>query len=315
MCCMTKSILRWGLVGGLVVGGLSLASPSFRHHVGAGVAQIQSTASAVMEDAIDDPVMLRRQLSQLVNEYPERIAEVQGEIAQLDAQLGELARDMEVAGRVVAMTGDDLQELKVLVARAEAKQNSNVRQVSIRFDGVRFDLNEAYAEAHRINNVRQNYQDRYAHDQHQTGFLKEQKARLNDILVNLEDEFDTAQTHLWNLEREIESIERNEKLIELTQDHQATLAEYDKLGKVTSLKQVQARLKQLRAEQEARLQQLNKTNLNDDYETRAAYDLDVQDMDFEDPFADLDNDITETEADEDAEDLDIVAFADPIVIE
>ena len=58
---------------------------------------------------------------------------MQGEIAQVDHQLASFEHDIDVSKRVVAMTTDDLSQLKTLVARAETSAKETSRPVAIRF--------------------------------------------------------------------------------------------------------------------------------------------------------------------------------------
>ena len=55
---------------------------------------------------------------------------------------------------------------------------------------------------------------------------------------------------------------------------QATLASYEKFGKIGSLKQLEAKLAELRAKQEAQHGYLAKQGVNTDYENRAQFEMD-----------------------------------------
>jgi len=293
MCCILKSTLRLGLIAGIAIGGLSLASPQFRNQIGAGMAQVQATANGVMADVCEDPVMLRRQLAQLAEQYPERIADVQRKLNEVERHLGEIEHDQEVARRVVAMTTSDLQDLKVLVRNAEAERDAGAHNVSFLFDGVRFDLDEAYGEARRISTIRQTYGDRSAANEQQAAFLTEQRERLQEILSRLRTEHETFQSQLWTLDREIAAIKRNEEIIELTEDQAATLESYDKLGRVKSLKQLQAKLDEIRSLQEAQLQTFAEKTRVLNYEDEAMLDMQTDSIDgtydVDDPFADIED--------------------------
>lgn len=285
MTCITRCILRWGLIGGLALGGVTLLVGPER--VAAGFGQLRTKAQAMVDGQISDPVALRNQLSKLSEEYPSRIAEVRGELAEVQHQIDQYDRDMEIAQRVVAMTTDDLRQLKTLVQRAEAEVKAKARPAAIRFDGVRYDIDQAFTEARRINNVRQTYRDRLAQDQQQLKFLQEQSSRLAAILEQLESEYSTFQAQLWQLDRQIDAIERNDRLIELTEKQQATLEQYERYGTVGNLKQLEGKLAQLRAIQEAQLQTLESRGVHRDYEGRARYDIETEDIDRMNPFEDI----------------------------
>jgi phage shock protein A len=296
MACITRCILRWGLISGLALGGATLLIGPDR--VGAGFHQLQSKARGAVDQLMDNPTAMRRQLEQLADEYPDRIAEVRGEIAEIDHQVSRLEHDVEISKRVVALTTNDLRELRTLVAQAEAKQTATARTVSFYHAGMRFNIDQAYSEAGRINNVRENYNDRLAQDTHQYQFLSEQKARLTEILDNLEGDFSKYQAQLWQLDRQIDAIERNERLIDLTIRQKATLASYDKFDKIANLHQLEAKLAELRTVQEAQLQALAKSGISDDYFKRAETELGMMSID-DNPFANIFDDVDEEEVEED----------------
>lgn len=318
--CITRSLLRWGLVGGLALGGMTLLVGPER--VSAGLSMIRSKAQSCVDSAVSDPVAMRRQLEGLAKQYPDRIAEVRGEVAEVEHQLAQFSRDTEIANRVVAMATQDLGELKTLVARAEESVKTTARPVAIRFSGQKLNVEEAYNEARRINNVRGTYQDRLAADQQQVTFLTQQKDRLNEILTKLDSEYSTFQAQLWQLDRQIDAIERNGRLIELTEQQQATLASYEKFGKIGSLNQLEGKLAELRAVQEAQLQSLSKRGVHMDYENKAEAQMSLQGVQ-DNPFSVLDEQpapsnepTSNTQADADkAAASKKLAFADPVVIE
>ena len=176
-----------------------------------------------------------------------------------------------------------------------AEQTKAVTPVAIRYEGTRFNLSQAYTEARRIQSVKNTYDDRRAQDRQQLKFLEQQQHQLINIMAQLETEYATFQTKLWQVDRQIDTIERNDRLIELTQQQQATLASYDRLGNVNNLKQIEGRLAELRAVQEATLRTLAKKDVNKDYETRAAMGLTIN-TDKGSPFESLDspNDVLES---------------------
>ncbi len=306
---ITRCIFRWGLIGTLALGGATLLIGPER--VAAGLAHVRATAQSVVDRATDNPAVLRRQLLALAEEYPHRIAAVRGEIAEVNHQIAQFDRDSEVAARVVAMTTEDLGELKTLITRA---QNVEGRPVFVRFEGVRFGMNQAYDEARRIQNVRTSYGDRLACNQQQLAVLDQQQARLVEILVKLEDEYGTFETQMWQLDRQIDAIERNARLIAMTEQLHATLEGYDHWGKLDNLKQLQAKMAELQAIQDAQLDTLAKAGLREDYAKRAQYELDSGKQSLQDPFDQLFQE-TDTDVEVEAASADSFAWLGPVVIE
>lgn len=277
----TKSILRWTLIGGLGVGVATIVVGPAR--VGAAFDQVRNSLIEVTDDFIEDPVALRRQLAELAEEYPTRIAEVQGELAAVARQISQLEHSSEVARRVVAMTGDDLLKLRELV------DGTSTRTVSLRTGGAAVTSERALAEAQRIRGVREAYRDRAASETQQLTMLQGQRDRLQEILDKLQGEHRRFEARVWQLDQQIDAIARNERLIELTKQQQEILAEYDRFGKVGNLDQLEGRLAQLRAEQEARLETLSKGRAGD-YEAAARDHLAEEQAGIWDPFDDLDLD-------------------------
>ena len=122
----------------------------------------------------------------------------------------------------------------------------------------------------------------------------------------------TYQSQLWQLDREIDAIERNDRLIELTERQQATLDSYERFGKVSSLKQLEGELAKIRTIQLAQLEVLEKANIGHDYEDQARHEIDTDNFTLSDPFADaFESDDAEVETNE----SDSVAWMGPQVIE
>ncbi len=276
----TRFIVRWGLIGGLAIGGITILVGPQR--VMACIDQLRQQANMVVEDLVDDPVALRRQLDDLAKQYPSRISEVRGEIVRLDHQLGQFQQDEQIALRVIELTTDDLAVLSELVDDAEAMSPLNSDSVYVRFEGVRYDLESAYAEGRRIRSVRANYEDRLASDRRQMGLLDEQRVRLVDILENIEQEHETYQTQLWQLDHEIDAIERNAQIIAMVEQQKETLSSFDKLGGASNLGQVRSRLSEIRTVQESTILALTDMTTGSDYETRARFD--TSDEYYENPF-------------------------------
>ncbi len=284
MFSMSRCVLRWGLIGAAGLGALAFVVGPER--VAAGFAQVRATAVEACEDFVDDPVALRRQLASLAEKYPSRIAEVRAEIGEVERQLSRLEQDAEVARRVVALTTDDLSEIRV--ALQEVAGPGATRLTSMRIGGRSMNPEQARTEARRIADVRTTYKDRLATDETQVAFLETQKSRLSEILDTLEAEQARYEAKLWQLDRQIDAIARNERLIEMTQEQQSILAEYDKFSDVGSLDQLESKLAELRTVQEAQLQTLSRRSETTDYERQARDAMVDDDLDLDDFWIELD---------------------------
>ena len=266
----TKSMLRWGLVSAAVLGGTTLLVGPDR--VAAGFDQVRTMVTHVFEDFVDDPVALRRQVQGLADQYPDRIAEVRSEIAQIDVQLGQLSHDNEVAERVISLTTADIDEIRVAVTEAQASSEAG-RKVAIRRGSFRVGIEQAKSEARRIAGIRATYEDRTVGNGQQIAVLSTQRGRLSEILLQLEAEYGEFEEKLWQLDRQIDAIERNDRLITMTEEQQEILRDYQKLGKVGNLRQLESKLEELRVTQEAQLQALEKHGVQGEYEREARQDM------------------------------------------
>jgi phage shock protein A len=284
MPCLSRGLLRWGIIGGIALGGLTILIGPDR--VGAAFDQLRSKARNAADNLIDDPIALRRQLQSLAEQYPTRIGQVRGELAEVERQMRQLEQDSDVAKRVVAMANEDLNKLRVALASGDS---ANGRLITLRESqftnpvGKKEPAELAKEEARRINNVRLSYQDRFASNKQQLEFLGQQKERLTTILQRLDTEYSDFETKMAVLDRQIDSIERNDRLIDMTKEQQTLLADYDKFGEVGNLGQLEAKLAELRTVQEAQLEALAKAGVPSDYEQRAKADIADERWNSEDP--------------------------------
>ena len=281
MGATTRFIMRWGLIGGLALGGVTLLVGPTR--VVACFDQLRQEAATIVDGIVDDPVVLRRQLDELAREYPKRIAEITGEVTKIKQQLEQFERDESIALNVVKLTSHDLESLRNLVDVAEKEEVLSGSHVSFWFEGVRFDLESAYTKARRIRTIRANYEERLAADRRQMELMHEQRDRLDSILGKIQHEHEQYRTQLWQLDREIDAIERNENIIAMVERQQQTLSSFDSFGSGNNLEQVKSRLAEIRTVQESTILALTNTGGGSDYETRARFAM--SESTYENPFA------------------------------
>ncbi|MCW5757044.1 MAG: hypothetical protein KIT54_07410 [Phycisphaeraceae bacterium] len=265
---LVKTIIRVGVIGALVGGGLiAVAGPE---RVGAALSQARNTVNDAIDRNIDDPVKMRTQLRQLEAQYPERIARVRQDLASLDTQSGEYERELAVAQRVVELAQADLDQMQGLFARAQdaRAQAGSGAIIRVSFNGSSLDLADAQARAAQIVRTRDAYAAEVQTIARDLDLLDKQRDRLTDLLAKLESERSQFQSELWRLNQQIDAIARNDRMIEMMEARQKTL---DELGpyKAHSIDQVRDRLAQVRAQQEQRLESLGSGQKELTYEERA----------------------------------------------
>ncbi|MCK4871639.1 MAG: hypothetical protein KAS72_02830 [Phycisphaerales bacterium] len=245
-----KGLVRYSVIGGLCLGGVTLLVGPQR--VAAVFDQARFTVIQMIDSNIDDPIILRRQLQSLQEKYPQRIEEVEADLAAVAKDIADLEYDTDVAVRTVALVDHDLARLTQLIQMAEAKQQSGTQLVSIRYNSKRLRMPEAYAKSAQVQGFRdfcaQRAEDNHTH----TGYLQQQEDRLEALLVQLRSEYTQFQSQLWQLDNQIAAIDRNERLIQKLEERErkyGTDANYQ----MVSLEQLHARLAELRDEQERQL--------------------------------------------------------------
>jgi len=264
--CLTRSLLRWSLIAGIGLGATTLVVGPQR--VGAAFAQLRTWSQNAVDGFVEDPVALRRQLEQLGAEYPGRIGQLRGELSQLDRQVHQLEQDCEVSRRVVAMTSADLDQVEAAIADAGAATVGGANSV-VRTRLSSTDASSLRSEAKRIMQIRASHQDRLGTGDRQLSMLRDQRGRLAAILQKLEREHADFQIKLAALDRQIDAVGRNQRLIEMAREQAKVLAEYERGTRVGNLNQLEGRLEQVRLEQEAQLEVLLRGDAGDPYESAA----------------------------------------------
>lgn len=280
-----KGVVRTAVITGLVGGAAVLVAGPER--VGAILTQTRNSVNGHIDKAIDDPVALRQQLRDLEGQYPKRIADVRGDLAELREQVAQLNRDRDVSARVVELAEADLSTLQPMIQKAEAMgaANSGVYTsssyappvVRIAFGHEQLDLKQAYGRAEQAQQVRAVYSARIGEIDKDLGYLSQQEARMADLVATLETEQAQFQSQLWQLDHQIDAIGRNDRMIEVMQKRQETIEEHSRY-RVASLDQLTSRFAEIRSKQEAKLQSLSKAHDRMNYEDRAKIELDARNI-------------------------------------
>lgn len=281
---LVKSLVRYSLIAGLVGGAAVVVAGPDR--VLALVTQTRDAINTQIDKAIDDPIAIRAQLRTLEAQYPARIAEVRGDLAELKQQVAQLQRDRDVNTRAAEIAAADLDSLQSMLAKAEAVQSGTNQVlpagftsevaapiVQIRFNGESLGVDEAYARVEHIQQNASTFGQRVGEIDRDLGYLAQQQERLGQLLTQLETERQSFQGQLWQLDRQCDAIARNDRMIDVMSKRQETIERHSRY-RADSLDQVHARLADIRARQEAELDSLAKARQTTSYEDRAKIELD-----------------------------------------
>lgn len=258
---VVMSTLLLGLAG---AGAYALMG---QHRTSAVVHEIQDNLLESIDAHLDNPSLMRSQLRELERQYPERISQVQADLAEIRHEIKKLEQDVAVSERVVVLADQDLERLTAQVASqlpADASP-TGVRLTSVRLDGESYTPDSAHSQLQRVRATRSAYAGRAADAHHDLGYLTKQADRLEELLAKLQGEQTEFRAQVVGLNRQIDAIGRNDRLIELLEKRNQTIEECSRYEAV-SLDQITARLDQIKGKQEASLDLLASEERATDYE-------------------------------------------------
>jgi DNA repair ATPase RecN len=274
MRCLFKGLFRTTLLGAAILaavaGGAAMVVGPAR--VEAAIDQATGRIEQFVDQKIDDPVALRRKLADLEKRYPERVAAVRRDLGELNQEIARLERERAVSERVVELVDADLAALGPAVQQASEAAGGRAALAAVTFDDEVLSLGRAKSKLMQIERTKIAHVARAADAQHNLKYLRQQEGRFNELLGQLETEHMQLSTQLVQLEREVESIARNERLIELLNKRQATLDNASRYEAV-SLGEITAELCRIKTEQEARLDRIAANRASTDYEDIATMQL------------------------------------------
>tara|TARA_R110002072_G_scaffold2496_4_gene20680 strand:+ start:395 stop:1363 length:969 start_codon:yes stop_codon:yes gene_type:complete len=273
-CCFGKTIVR-GVVITALAGGV-LVAVAGPHRVGAMVHQTRANFVSVIDENIEDPIMLRAQIKNLEAQYPQKIAEVRSDLTEVQTQIAQLDRELQVATKVVSLAAMDLETVSDQLTQARYTQESNpgaIVRVSLNNRAV--DLDDAYAKRNQIQNTRDMYAARATDLSTDLGYLNDQEQQLSDLLERLESERSEFQAKLFQLDAQIDTIARNERLIDMMEDRQDTIDAHSNF-QANSLDQLNGRLSSIRTEQRARLEAIAGRDSDKNYVDEAEFLIDQE---------------------------------------
>jgi len=267
MFSILKPFIRLSLIM-LVVAGIAamIAGPERVHAM---AHQVQAEISEAIDSKIDDPVALRTQLRKLEKEYPQRIAAVHTDLNELQLQIRELEREKAVAQRVVLLARQDADSLSSSIhTEPVGYTTASSRYASTAASS------RAKARVAQANQVAVTYSERVADADRDLGYLYQQAERMEEVLAQLETERAQFQAQLEQLERQVDAVARNERLISLMEKRNKTIESMSRY-EAGSLDQIQSRLAGIRNQQEAELQVLSSAQGQQSYEDRAKFELET----------------------------------------
>jgi len=243
-----------------------------RHRTGAVVNEIHENILESIDAHLDNPSLMRAQLHELEREYPQRISQVQSDLAEIRHEIKQLEQEVAVSDRVVSLADEDLQRLGTQVASVldtrPTEGTSGLQVLNARFDGSTYSPDPASTQIKRVQATRTAYASRAADARHDLGYLTKQSGRLEELLAKLQGEQAEFRAQVVSLNRQIDAISRNDRLLSLLEKRNKTIEECSNYETV-SLNQITDRLDQIKGRQEATLDLYASDEQATDYEDLA----------------------------------------------
>jgi len=270
MFSFVKGLFKTTFWGVAILAGIGIASTFIigPHGTQAVIMQAQESVQSKLDSLMDNPVALRAELERLEAEYPVRIRAVQKDLGELKVEAKRLQWERAVSDRVVAMAQDDLGGVGA-TAQATTSGNNLVRVAGFPVAAVR---TKSRAQVARIQDLIQMHSIRSEDAARDLGYMNREIGRFQTLLTELETERTQYHAQLEQLNRQVDSIRRNERLLNMLRQRQGLLEKAGRF-KAHSLDQISGRLSGIRSQQEAELELLSNTEIETDYEGRAQVEL------------------------------------------
>jgi hypothetical protein len=267
-----KNTVRLGLITALAGGAVVVVAGPQRCM--AVLMQAKQHVNHVIDENIDDPIALRSQLRNLEAKYPARINEVEKDLFNIQAERIGIEREFAIDQKAIEITQGKLGSLKGYLADGEAAQSPG-KLVRITFERDRMYMDEGYRLASHYDTLLTNFEASAQENDLYLDMLIDQENQLADLLGDLEAEQQEFQAQLAQLDRQVDAIARNERLITMLEERQASFNKYDNPYTAPNSDSVKTKIARLLAEQERRIAALQDKGQLEDIRVRAERELQI----------------------------------------
>jgi peptidoglycan hydrolase CwlO-like protein len=267
-----KNTFRLGLITALAGGAVVVVAGPQRCM--AVLMQAQQHVNHVIDANIDDPIALRSQLRNLEAKYPARITEVEQDLFKIQAERSNIEREFAVDQKAIEITQGKLGQLKDVLVQGEALE-SNGNFVRINFERDRMDMDEGYRLASHYDTLLTNFQASAHENDLYLDMLIDQENQLAELLGHLEAEQQEFQSQLAQLDRQVDAIARNERLITMLEERQASFNKYDNPYTAPNSDAVRTKIASMLSDQERRIAALQDKGQMEDIRVRAERELQI----------------------------------------
>ena len=243
-----------------------------------GVERLQNVAQSLslaavenIDDMIPHEVRLYSDMERLREEYPERISTLKAMLRELKDQFAETEKDRRLCREVLSLCEEDLGELRpkleALTTRPEDGSDRG-KDATVEFRGISYTHREALERSGKILDIREMYENRLQAGTTSIGLLDSERQEIGAELLDLRKEYDRFLGEYKSLEREIDLLRHNEKLIQIAR-RRDRIDHIDASGWVRSLDELKKAIYRRKSAQEERLKSYRVGHPAREYEIRA----------------------------------------------
>jgi chromosome segregation ATPase len=260
-----RRTFRWGVIGALGLVGLIAVVGLTR--VKTAWWSVRDHLRSNVDEIVDTRIALKHEIRKLQEEYPERISDLRLQLREIDRDLGACNDDLGLCQEVVTLCESDITVLNAKLNAVDADADGLGSGV-VEFRSERLDRSEALTRAGRIAETAESYRDRANDLGNERQILTEERSRLSLELADMEREFTEFQTEAATISREIDSLKRKEKLVDVAERRQR---ETDDIfaDRASGLTVVREKIERRKIELDERLRALRGVNTTNEYEARA----------------------------------------------
>jgi len=269
-----RSIIKWGVVGGLGVVALMAVVGTTR--IKTAFWSVRDHIRTNVDELVDTRVALRHEVEKLKNEYPKRIAEIRIQQRSVDRDISQCEKQLHQGEEVVAIARGDIEVLRSRLDLADADADG-ISPRPIEFRAQRLTRGAALTRAAEAADVAANYEERVFDLRNERKLLFDEKARLAADRASMEQEYAQFQAEVTTIGRDIDSLERKEKLVALTERRRGEREDLF-ADRASSLNVLKERLARKKIELEEQLKGMNSFGGANEYEARARLRLAARDM-------------------------------------
>jgi len=267
-----RSIIKWGVIGGLGLTALVAVVGTTR--VKTAFWSIRDHIRSNVDELVDQKIALEHEVQKLKREYPQRLAEIRMQQVSVDRDIAICEKQLHVSEEAGAVARGDLEVRQQRLGDTDADADG----VTIQFRGARLTHDAALDRAADAADYAKSYEERAVDLRKERKLLYDEKARLVGERASLEQEYARFQVEIATIGRDIDSLERKEKLVALAERRRGDQEDIFS-DRASSLNVLKDRISRRKIELEEQLKGLSAMSGTNEYETRARLRLAARDAD------------------------------------